>query len=166
MSEQTFQPLVIEHVFDSETRERLLADCDRIWRRKDCKYQQEYSRMYSNDARLWMYLERLLPHARKTFGDETILPSYACWAMYYEPTSNLFKHKDNNACTYTIDYCVRQHEPWDLYVEGAPYTLKENQALALLGEDQEHWREPFKIGNIVEMVFFHYVKPDHWYFTN
>ena len=122
--------------------------------------------MMSNNPRLWFYLERLLPVARQTFGDDSILPSYACWAMYYEPTSNLNRHKDDNACTYTLDYCVRQYEPWDLYVEGVPYTLQPNQALALLGESQEHWREQFKAGNVVEMIFFHYVKPDHWYLTN
>lgn len=160
------EPIILNKPFDEETRGRLLVDCDRIWRRKSCEYDPEFSRMIGNDNRLWMYLERLLPLARKTFNDESILPSYACWAMYYEPASSLSKHKDKNACTYTLDYCVRQYEPWDLYVEGKPYTLQEDQALAFMGEDQEHWRPAFKAGNVVEMIFFHFVHPDHWYFTN
>lgn len=161
-----FQPVVLDDVFDEETRGRLLVDCDRIWRRKTCTYDSDYGRMISNSERLWLYLERLVPLAREVFQDETLLPSYACWSMYYEPTSSLSPHKDKNACTYTLDYCVRQHEPWDLYVEGEPFTLQQNQALALLGETQEHWRPEFTVGNVVEMVFFHFVQPDHWYFTN
>lgn len=160
------EPLVIEQPFDDETRGRLLVDCDRIWRKQACHYDPGYGRMISNDQRLWMYLERLLPIARQVFNDDTMLPSYACWAMYYEPTSRLDSHKDTNACTYTLDYCVRQYEPWDLFVEGKAYTLEEGQALAFMGEDQEHWRPEFKAGNVVEMIFFHFVTPDHWYFTS
>jgi hypothetical protein len=160
------EPIILDKPFDEETRGRLLVDCDRVWRRQACEYDPKFSRMTSNDNRLWMYLERLLPLARETFKDDTILPSYACWAMYYEPTSSLSKHKDKNACTYTLDYCVRQYEPWELFVEGKPYTLQEDQALAFMGEDQEHWRPDFKPGNVVEMIFFHFVHPDHWYFTD
>lgn len=160
------EPVVIKQPFDDETRGRLLVDCDRIWRKRACHYDPGYGRMISNDQRLWMYLERLLPIAREVFNDDTMLPSYACWAMYYEPTSRLDAHKDTNACTYTLDYCVRQYEPWDLFVEGKAYTLEEGQALAFMGEEQEHWRPKFEAGNVVEMIFFHFVKPDHWYFTD
>lgn len=160
------EPIIIDKPFDEETRGRLLADCDRLWRRQHCEYDNEFSRMISNDQRLWLYLERLLPIARETFKDQSILPSYACWSIYYEPTSSLSRHKDGNACTFTLDYCVRQYEPWDLYVEGNAYTLQEDQALAFMGEDQEHWRPGFKPGNVVEMIFFHFVRPDHWYFTD
>lgn len=162
---ESVEPVIIEHPFDEETRSRLLADCDRIWRNKLCEYDADFSRMVSNETRLWLYLERLLPLARETFHDPTLLPSYACWSMYYEPASRLPKHKDRNACTYTLDYCVRQYEPWDLYVEGTPYSLQEGQALAFRGEEQEHWRPEFVEGNVVEMIFFHFVRPDHWYFA-
>lgn len=161
-----FQPIILNNVFDEETRGRLLNDCDRIWRRKDCTYDPNYGRTISNNPRLWLYMERLLPLAREVFQDDTILPSYACWAMYYEPSSRLEAHTDDNACTYTLDYCVRQFEPWDMLVEGESFTLQENQALALLGETQEHERPAFKVGNVVEMIFFHFVHPDHWYFTD
>lgn len=160
------EPIVVDNVFDEETRARLLADCDRIWRKNLHHYEPEFSRVISNDSRLWLYFERLLPLARQTFQDETMLPTYVCWSRYYEPSSRLTPHKDNNACTFTLDYCVRQYYPWDLFVEGKAYTLEENQALAFLGEDQEHWRPAFSPGNVVEMIFFHYARPDHWYFAN
>jgi hypothetical protein len=76
----------------------------------------------------------------------------------------LEKHKDVAACTYSLDLCVYQITPWDLYVEGVPYTLQENQALLYYGEAQRHWREDFPNpkNNIVCNVFFFYVEPNHW----
>lgn len=159
-------PIILDKPLDDETRSRLLVDCDRIWRKKNFVSGKDYSRITSNDPRLWLYMERLLPTARDTFKSTTLLPTYACWSMYYEPSSRLPAHKDVNACTYTIDYCVRQLQPWDLYVEGNPYTLQEGQALAFMGEDQEHWRPEFQPGNVVEMIFFHYAEPGHWFFTD
>jgi hypothetical protein len=141
------------------------VDCDRVWRKQAYVRSETHARVLSNDHRFWLYLERLLPKARELFNDDSILPTYACWSMYYEVGANLPKHKDKNACTFTLDYCVRQLHPWDLFVEGTPYTLQENQALAFMGEDQEHWRPSFSPGNIVEMIFFHFARPDHWYFT-
>ena len=87
------------------------------------------------------------------------------WARYAGNNGFLEKHKDTNACTYTLDYCINQFQPWSLYVEGEEYALQPNQALAFLGEEQEHWRGEWTAGNIVEMMFFHYVEPDHWWFT-
>lgn len=160
------EPIKLSNVFNDELRARLLNDCDFLVRRGDTKEDPTFARLISNNGRLYGYMELLLPLVRKIFNDETILPSYLCWARYSSIESNLPKHKDDNACTFTIDYCVRQYEPWDLYVEGVPYTLEENEALAFYGEEQEHWRGPFKPGNMVEMIFFHFVRPDHWYFTD
>jgi hypothetical protein len=82
------------------------------------------------------------------------------------PSPSLYKHKDDNACTYTLDMCVYQNEPWDLWVEDKNYCLYPNQALAYYGNDQMHWREEFPNpeNNHVAMVFFHFAEPDHWWF--
>ena len=160
------KPVLLQRVFNEELRSRLLMDCDLIKKRGLVTEDPEYGRVISNNNRLTSYHELLLPLARKLFNDDTILPSYLCWAHYANATSNLRKHKDKNACTYTIDYCVRQQEPWDLFIEGESYRLQPNEAVAFMGEDQEHWRAPFPPGNSVEMIFFHFVRPDHWYFTD
>jgi hypothetical protein len=104
--------------------------------------------------------------ARKAFNSSTLLPTYALFA-HYEGNASLYKHKDDNACTYTLDMCIYQSDPWDLYVEDKPYTLYPNQALAYYGNEQMHWREAFPNpeNQHVAMVFFHYAEPDHWYFT-
>jgi hypothetical protein len=63
--------------------------------------------------------------------------------------------------------CLYQKNPWDLYVEGNPYTLSPNEALAYYGNEQEHWRQDFPDpeNNNVAMIFFHFAEPDHWFFT-
>lgn len=113
------------------------------------------------------YAKLLTPAARKFFNSKTLIPSYVLFAHYEGELACLPKHKDRNACTYTLDLCVYQKYPWDIWVENKPYTLKENQALGFYGNDQEHWREAFPNPktNYVGMLFFHFVEPEHWFYT-
>lgn len=126
----------------------------------------ELGRYIYSDKMVTEYGEKLVPLARELFKSNTLLMSYSLFCHYEGEQANLFKHKDSNACTYTIDMCLYQTEPWDLYVEGKSYTLYPNEGLSFWGEDQEHWREEYpnpetqKVG----MVFFHFVEPDHWFF--
>lgn len=115
------------------------------------------------------YAEKLTESARSIFESKSLLPTYTLFS-HYEATDeipSLYRHKDDNACTYTIDLCLYQTEPWDLWVDGVAYTLNENQALAYYGNDQLHWREEFPNlkNQQVAMVFFHFAEPDHWWFT-
>lgn len=115
------------------------------------------------------FAHELVPLARELFGSDALLPTYTLFAHYEgdNPAPSLYRHKDDNACTYTIDMCVYQTEPWDLYVEGKAYTLQPNEALAYFGNEQEHWREQFPNPGKqhVAMIFFHFAEPDHWFFT-
>lgn len=126
-----------------------------------------FGRYAFNDQQVDVHLNKLIPIARKIFNSETLLPSYALFAHYEGEHANLFTHIDNNACTYTIDMCVYQTEPWDLNVDGKSYTLYENQALAYYGNDQMHGRGDFPNpeSQHVAMIFFHFVEPDHWWYT-
>lgn len=159
------EPFILEETFTADMREGLLRAVDQIITRGDYGHDAGFGRMTSNDDSLRPYLEYLTPLVRDTFQDDTIKPSYLMWARYAGFSANLHPHKDDNACTFTVDYCVRQREPWGLFVEGTEYILQENQSLVFMGEDQEHWRGPFAPGNMVEMIFFHYVRADHWYFN-
>lgn len=160
------EPIILRETFPPELRQRLLTDCDLLVRRGMTNPDPAMGRIISNDGRLYIYAEHLLPIVRQVFQDDTLVPSYNCWARYTQLDSNLPRHKDKNACTFTVDYCVAQHEPWPIIVEDREYVLQENQSLLFMGEDMEHWRPPFKPGNSVEMIFFHFVRPDHWYFTD
>jgi hypothetical protein len=110
--------------------------------------------------------QQLLPVAREHFKSETLVPSFN-FASWYFGNASLEHHTDINACTYSIDLAVYAEIPWELYVEGVPYDLKENDALLYYGESQEHWREPLvnPENKVVCNVFFFYVEPDHWFIT-
>ena len=163
------EPIIIDPVFDADDfvkiqKELLAAPKD------DAHFDSDFGRYSFSENELPILgdcASSLLEVAREVFGSSTLLPSYALFAHYQGPKANLFKHIDDNACTYTIDMCVYQKKEWDLWVEDQPYTLYPNQALAYHGNDQMHWRESFPEpeNNFVAMVFFHFVEPDHWFFT-
>ena len=162
-------PLLVNDVLNKEDYERLTSA---ISNPKRFEYQEGFSRYVVADNNLSLLAElanKLVPIARKAFGSDTLLPTYTLFAHYegQDPAPSLYKHKDDNACTYTLDMCVYQTEPWDLWVEDKNYTLYPNQALAYYGNDQMHWREEFpnpESGHVA-MTFFHFAEPDHWYFT-
>ena len=162
-------PLLVNDVLNTEDYASLtnaVSDAKRF------EYQEGFSRYVvanNNLPLLQEIAEKLIPTAREVFGSDTLLPTYTLFAHYegQDPAPSLYKHKDDNACTYTLDMCVYQTEPWDLWVEDKNYTLYPNQALAYYGNDQMHWREEFPNPGLqhVAMIFFHFAEPDHWYFT-
>lgn len=163
------EPLLVNDVLSSEDYEVLT---NAVSNPKSFEYQKGFSRYVVADNSLPILkklAEKLIPVAREAFGSETLLPTYTLFAHYegQDPVPSLYKHKDDNACTYTLDMCLYQTEPWDLWVENKNYTLYPNQALAYYGNDQEHWREKFPNPetNYVAMIFFHFAEPDHWFFT-
>lgn len=113
-------------------------------------------------------LEHCLDKAREIFGSSTLLPTYSCYVRYKGARANLRHHRDSNACTYTLDLCLTANADWPLVVEEQEYLLNPNEALCFYGEDQLHWRTPFpdKENTVIDMVFLHYVEPDHWWFTH
>lgn len=162
-------PVVLNNVLDNSDYDRLLLS---LKNPKSFNYDPGFSRYCIGDQGLPLLMElseKLIKTARQVFNSKTLLPTYNLFAHYegQDPEPSLYKHKDDNACTYTLDMCVYQQEPWDLYVEGNAYTLYPNQALAYYGNDQMHWREKFPNpkDNHVAMIFFHFAEPDHWYFT-
>jgi hypothetical protein len=162
-------PLIINDVLSTEDCTALAAA---VLNPKSFEYQEGFSRYIISSHSLPLLgklANKLIPAARKAFNSKTLLPTYTLFAHYegQNPEPSLYKHKDDNACTYTLDVCVYQNEPWDLWVEDKPYTLYPNQGLAYYGNDQLHWREKFPNPetNNVAMVFFHFAEPDHWFFT-
>jgi hypothetical protein len=162
-------PEVVKGVLPMEKLSQLTSS---IGSPKGLEFQKSFSRYIASDKSLSILSETadfLTPLARKLFSSETLMPTYTLFAHYEgdSPAPSLYKHKDDNACTYTIDLCLYQTETWDLWVEDKPYTLHPNEALAYYGNDQLHWREEFpNPGNqVVAMIFFHFAEPTHWWFT-
>jgi len=163
------EPILINNVLSKEDYDRLLVS---LKNPKSFEYSEGFSRYCISGGSLPILKEladKLVPKAREVFNSKYLLPTYILFAHYegQNPEPSLYKHKDDNACTYTLDMCVYQVEPWDLFVDDKPYTLYPNQALGYYGNDQWHWREKFPNPetNHVAMIFFHFAEPDHWYFT-
>ena len=108
----------------------------------------------------------LLKKAREIFSP-TVLPTYSVYGLYKGFRANLPRHVDDNACTYTIDLCMSYKTPWSIFVEDQEFYPEPNQGVCYYGEDQYHWRNDFTdpAHNEVEMIFFHFAEPEHWYFT-
>jgi hypothetical protein len=162
-------PIVLDTILNNDDYLNLVSS---IKNPKSFEYDSGFSRYYVGDAGLPILKEisnKLIPEARRIFNSPTLIPTYTLFVHYegQDPIPSLYKHKDDNACTYTIDMCVYQNEPWDLWVDGKNYTLSPNQALAYYGNEQLHWREGFPNPetNHVAMIFFHFAEPYHWYFV-
>lgn len=113
------------------------------------------------------FSDQILPFVRNHFKDQDILPSYSIFAEYSAETIFLDKHKDQAACTYTVDLVLYQEKPWAIWIENKEYVANENDAIIFMGEDQEHWRETILNNkDRIGLIYFHYVKPDHWWYTN
>jgi len=157
------EPVIIKDIL---TKEEYLNLINNLPDPKQGLYDVGRSRYMIETELTTKYAELLQSKAREIFKSNTLLKSYSLYCKYFGKAS-MDMHKDDNACTYTIDLCVRQSEPWELWVEGKGFTLNPNEALFYLGNDQLHGRYPKDLGNdgSVEMMFFHYVEPTHWYFT-
>jgi len=162
-------PTVLDNLLSTDDYKKLLTYLENP---KSFGFDPGFSRYCVGEPELPFLSElanKLTDTARKVFQSDKLVPSYALFAHYegQDPLPSLYKHKDDNACTYTLDMCVYQNEPWDLWVEDKNYCLYPNQALAYYGNDQMHWREEFPNPetNNVAMIFFHFVEPDHWWIT-
>ena len=166
------EPIILDNVFPKPLFDRLVSVCKR--RYKQAIWNEDFGRwgVSTEDETAdgtWLkpYATRLLPKAKEIFKSPELDISYIMFAQYETEKANLPKHKDNNACTYTLDVCLYYDTPWAIWVEGKEYWLKPNQALVFYGEDQLHWREEFPVpeNNKVGMLFNHYIEPDHWWYT-
>lgn len=163
-----FEPVILKNLFDESDIDRLreLAKAGtgrRVWYDSDCKRDL----IQHNDLEQY-FSKKLEPLARSIFNDPTLKTSFSLYAKYADPSSWLSDHVDRHACVYTLDYCLSTKTIWPLTVGGIDYPIAQNEALAFMGMDTMHGRRPISDpgNNVVEMVFFHFVPEDHWYFNH
>lgn len=162
-----FNPVVIKNVFndkDIKKLRKLLTSGRPLKNWKDVKNNRRVLRYKKLDS---YFSKKLEPLAREIFKDQTLKSTYAVYLDYNESKSKLPMHRDNNACTYTIDYCVSQKTPWGIVIEGEEFFIKENEGLAFMGGYDLHGRKkmPDSRNNRVEVIMFHFCPEDHWWFT-
>lgn len=168
-------PYLLENVLSSEQHKKITDLALALWLNDKSTYDKSFGRhqwaIWDNTHKpevepLREFHNILLPTARKEFESDTLLPSWCLISVYEGKEAKLWKHKDDNACTYHINYTIFHKTPWDFYVEDKRFSPKENDAVISYGNDQEHWRESFPNpeSNLVANAFFFFAEPDHWYF--
>ena len=169
-------PYLLKTIFPEKEHKELQNLAMGLWASDKTTFDQGFGRHQwaiwdgthkENTEPLKKFHEMLLPLARKEFESETLVPSWCLLSIYEGNNARLWKHKDDNACTYHINYTIFHKTPWDFYVEGIRFQPEENDAVISYGNDQEHWREQFPDPehNLVANAFFFYTEPDHWFFT-
>jgi hypothetical protein len=141
-----------------------------------------YENRYNFDPYLGRYMfgkteilkdvhESLSDLAKEVFKSETLMPAWSMMVGYTGSKAVLPRHIDDNASSYHIDLCIFENKEWPIGVEynseDKYYALHENEALAMCGDSQYHWRNPLNGTNddIVFNAFLVYCEPSHWYFT-
>lgn len=158
-------PIVIKNYFAENKYNNILKYINSIDRNR-WAYEYE-SHRYTYQSNYFNTLSILeMDRAREIFKSNTLLYTYSLLALYNDDMSNLKKHKDDNACTYTIDVCLYNKSPWPLIIEDKEYLLYNNEAVCFYGEDQWHERPVFEKDNKVLMLFMHFAEPDHIYFKD
>lgn len=164
-------PFIVQTMLSDKDLKDLQQYAMKMWSTQP-SYDESFGRhQYANTEELNRFHSMFVDIAREEFESNTLLPTWNLMSIYEGSQAKLWKHKDDNACTYHIDFCIFQKEPWDLWVEfngeSKPYKLMENDGLFMYGNDQLHWREEFPSPetNIVANGFFFFAEPDHWYFT-
>lgn len=161
-------PFILDNVFSKEYFFKLKDKIEFYKNNLTLEYDQFLGRFAITELNFFLEeREKLTEVARKIFQSKTLLPTYSVYSMYHGSRANLPCHIDDNACTYTIDLCVSYKTQWPIYINGIEFKPEPNQAVCYYGEDQYHWRDKFPdpANNEVEMIFFHFSEPDHWYFT-
>ena len=162
-------PILIKDVVEEATFKRIQKEVDDLCKSLDISYWNvERGRtQFSNLHPLNILHQELLPLVKEKIGKEDISPTYYILSVYEGKQANLHKHKDDDACQYTLNLSIYHKTLWPIWVSGKEYKLQENEALIYLGNDQMHWRNEFPDPdkNVVAAVSFFYCDHDHWYFT-
>ena len=100
----------------------------------------------------------------KSFNPDAILDfiSYVVYDNQYG-FPQLVPHYDrpSNVC-FLLDYQVDSNTSWDLVVDGAPYSMSDNDMITMNVTSQVHWRDPkvFLDGEYVKVIFFSFIDKD------
>jgi hypothetical protein len=163
------EPTIVNNFFDDIYFKALQKYAMGLWANCDPSlYSEGFGRyQWANTEVLNEGSDLILPRVREFFKSDSLKPSWNLLVVYEGSQARLWKHVDDNACSYTVDLCLFQKQPWDLWVIDKPYSMQENDVLFMHGNHQEHWREDFPDpkNNLAAYVFYFFCEPDHWYFT-
>lgn len=115
--------------------------------------------MYNHFDFIRMLVEKI-PHVSEILG-EPVLPTYT-YSRVYVNGAELVRHIDREACEISLTLNLDKDSDWPIWFRTPKGTetfieLEPGDAAIYLGCVSEHWRQPFK-GNEYIQVFLHYVR--------
>ena len=139
---------VARHLFDTHYISQF-TEYFGVW--NDSQVPETYS--HYSDIAMETLLQKVKPIMEKETGIE-LIETYS-YARIYKKDDELKKHKDRYACEISTTMHLGGDE-WSIYLEpNIKIDLKQGDMLMYRGCDLEHWRNPFKGKNCVQ-VFLHY----------
>ena len=150
----------ISNVFSPENLETAKNLVKKFLEEREGNYELGFFRYGIHNPEFFraFHQKEFLELAKGLWGD--VKPSYCYLSMYQNEKSTCPLHTDRPPCKYSIDLCISQGEPWEIFVNDIPYLLEENEALVYSGTDHPHYRNQIKKGNYCNLVFFHFVPSD------
>lgn len=120
-----------------------------------------FFRKQVHNPALFKALHNVFLMTGKEYFPEKVKPTYCFVSMYDEPRSICPKHIDRPQCKYTIDVCLDQKEPWEIFINDEPFILNPGDAVIYSGTDHPHYRNQIAEGNFCDLAFFHYCPIDY-----
>lgn len=156
------EPFVIRNFYSSDLLELLQLQVDILKNTRDPSIDVDRSLFFRRGVHnpgMFKALHNSRTMAQKVVGifPEKVKPSYVYVSMYEDPRSICPLHTDRPQCKYTIDLCISQGEPWEIFVNDVAYLLNPGDALCYSGTDHPHYRNKIKEGNFCNLAFFHFV---------
>ena len=139
---------VARHLFDTHYISQF-TEYFGVW--NDTQVPETYS--HYSDIVMETLLQKVKPIMEKE--SETKLIETYSYARIYKNGDELKRHKDRYSCEISTTMYLGGDE-WSIYLEpNIEVNLEQGDMLMYLGCDLEHWRNPFKGENCVQ-VFLHY----------
>jgi hypothetical protein len=117
----------------------------------------EFYRKQIHSPELFKALHILMQGRACELFPERVKASYVFVSMYEDERSICPLHTDRPQCKYTVDLCIDQLKPWDIFINDEPYSLEPGDAVIYSGTDHPHYRKQIEKGNFCDLAFFHFV---------
>jgi hypothetical protein len=110
-------PFIVNSIMPPEMLKEIQRYAMGLWANSP-SYSNSFGRhQWANAKELYSFHSSLLDLAREKFESDTLQITWNLLSVYEGEQAKLWKHKDDNACTYHIDFCLFQKEPWDIWVD-------------------------------------------------
>lgn len=149
-------PLTLKEIFPRDQFQLMQDYLHRILASKGLlEWDQDFNRFFIHETPpLKKAHTQITPLIEKALNKK-LEPTYAFLSLYGDQ-GICPPHRDRDQCQWTLDVCINQDRPWNLYIENQVTSLDENEGVIYSGTDQLHWRNSIHSGGHCHLIFFHF----------